>query len=110
MSKAVRTALAVAAGFAAGILLAPKSGKETREDIKNKAIEGKEIADKKAGEVAEVAKKGAAKAEAEIKGMAKSARKSAEAVRAEASYLGHEAKERAGRVKDKTKRDVKEEV
>lgn len=109
MSKVVRTALAVAAGFAAGVLLAPKSGKETREDIKNKALEGKEMADKKAGEVAEVAKKGAAKASAEVKGMAKSARKSAEAVRAEANYLGHEAKERVSRTTDKTKRAAKED-
>lgn len=110
MSKVVKTTLAVAAGFVAGILMAPKSGKETREDIKKKAVEGKEIADKKAGEVAEVAKKSAAKASAEVKGMAKSARKSAEAVKAEASYLGHEAKERVGRTADKTKRTAEEEA
>ncbi len=33
------TALAAAAGYVAGILTAPKSGKETRQDIKDKAVE-----------------------------------------------------------------------
>ena len=36
---AIGTALAAAAGYVAGLLTAPKSGKETREDIKNKANE-----------------------------------------------------------------------
>jgi gas vesicle protein len=34
MSKVVKIAAAAAVGFVAGILLAPKSGKETRADIK----------------------------------------------------------------------------
>lgn len=46
---------AAVAGFAAGILTAPKSGKETREDIKNKAEDLK----KSAGEKAEQAKSAA---------------------------------------------------
>ena len=37
MSKFVKVVAAAAAGFVAGILLAPKSGKETRADIKAKA-------------------------------------------------------------------------
>lgn len=36
---AIGTALAAAAGYVAGLLTAPKSGKETREDIKVKANE-----------------------------------------------------------------------
>ena len=39
MKKVLTTVAAIAAGFAAGILAAPKSGKETREDIKKKAGE-----------------------------------------------------------------------
>jgi gas vesicle protein len=39
-------------GFALGILFAPKSGKETREEIVSKAKEGYEKAAQKAGEVA----------------------------------------------------------
>lgn len=108
MSKALNTVIAAAAGFAAGILLAPKSGKETREDIKAKALDAKGVAEEKADEAKEVLKEGAAKAEVEARGMAKSVRKSAETVAAEANFLGHEAKERAGRVADKTKKDIKD--
>lgn len=50
---------AAVAGVAAGILLAPKAGKETREDIKNKAAEvvdtTKEVVQDKAEHVKEAA-------------------------------------------------------
>lgn len=39
---AIGVVLAAAAGYVAGILTAPKSGKETREDLKNTAIATKE--------------------------------------------------------------------
>ena len=38
MKKVLAIIGAAAAGFAAGILTAPKSGKETRKDLKKKAI------------------------------------------------------------------------
>jgi len=44
MSKAAKVAIAAAAGFVAGILLAPKSGKETRKDLKDKAMDVKTTA------------------------------------------------------------------
>jgi gas vesicle protein len=103
MSKLLNTIIAAAAGFAAGILLAPKSGKETREELRAKALETKERVDEKAEEAAEMLKEGAAKAEVEARGMAESVKKSAGTVAAEANYLGHEAKERVGRVVEKTK-------
>lgn len=109
MSKALNALFAAAAGFAAGILLAPKPGKETREDIKNKALETKEQMDKKAGQTVEAVKEGATRAEAEAREMAKSLRKSAGTFKAEANFLGHEAKERAGRVADKTKETAKDD-
>jgi gas vesicle protein len=43
---ALGAAIAAAAGYAAGILTAPKSGKETRADIQQKAIAGKVEAEK----------------------------------------------------------------
>lgn len=43
---AVGVGLAAVAGYLAGILTAPKSGKETREDIKNAAVSGKAEAEK----------------------------------------------------------------
>ena len=52
MSKskvALGALVGVAVGVAAGILTAPKSGKETRADLKKKAIETKEVVSKKAG-------------------------------------------------------------
>lgn len=43
---AIGAAVAGVAGFVAGILTAPKSGKETRKDIKNAAIKAKSDAEK----------------------------------------------------------------
>lgn len=39
---AVGAIIGAAAGVVAGVLTAPKSGKETREDIKQKALEAKD--------------------------------------------------------------------
>jgi gas vesicle protein len=44
--------IGTAVGLATGILTAPKSGKETRADLKVKALRAKEEAAKKAGYVA----------------------------------------------------------
>lgn len=55
MNKIATFVLAAAGGFLAGVLLAPKSGKETRQDIKNKTDEYRG----KAHEGYEEAKKGA---------------------------------------------------
>lgn len=43
---AVGTVVAAAAGYVAGILTAPKSGKETRKDIKDTTVKGITIAEK----------------------------------------------------------------
>lgn len=43
---AIGAALSALAGYVAGVLTAPKSGKETREDIKNKATETYATAEK----------------------------------------------------------------
>ena len=43
---AIGAALSAVAGYIAGILTAPKSGKETREDIKDKAVETYAAAEK----------------------------------------------------------------
>lgn len=43
---AVAVGLAAALGYVAGLLTAPKSGKETRADIKNAAVSGKDEAEK----------------------------------------------------------------
>ena len=56
MKKVLAIIGAAAAGFAAGILTAPKSGKETRKDLKKKAVKLKADAEKVAGKAAAVAK------------------------------------------------------
>src|SRR5438105_3930940 len=43
---AIGATLAAAAGYLAGILTAPKSGKETRADVKNAAVKAKTEAEK----------------------------------------------------------------
>ena len=106
MSKAINTIFAAAAGFAAGILLAPKSGKETREDIKVKAMDTKDYLGEKTDKTMEVVKDSAAKAQVEARGMAESVKKSAGTIAAEANFLSHEAKERANNVADKTKQSA----
>lgn len=99
MNKGAGVVAVAAAGFIAGMLLAPKSGKETREDIKLKANDAKKAASEKAGHMKHAMKdgmnsfhKGAGEAKAELSGFAESAK-----------GLGREAKERAGRVADKSK-------
>jgi gas vesicle protein len=44
---ALGTVVAAAAGYVAGVLTAPKSGKETRKDIKNATIKARQEAEKK---------------------------------------------------------------
>ncbi|MEO7904973.1 MAG: YtxH domain-containing protein [Candidatus Saccharimonadales bacterium] len=114
MSKIVKVIGAAAAGFVAGILLAPKSGKETRADIKEKAVDAKHYAGEKAehikGAVAdgvESLKQGAGKVGDEAKNFAKSAKKSASVVGKEAGKLSDEAKTRASRLADEAKNHTK---
>ena len=63
MSKKFGLGLAVGAlvGAVAGILTAPKSGEETRKDLKLKAKKVADVATQKTGEVVENAKKEAGK-------------------------------------------------
>jgi len=56
IKKTIAVIGAAIAGFTAGILSAPKSGKETREDLKKKADEIKQTADKRANQAKRVAK------------------------------------------------------
>ena len=107
MNKSTNVLLAAVTGFVAGLLLAPKSGAETREEIRTKAREAKERMDEKASEATEVLKEGAARAETEARGLAESARKSARTVADEATSLGDEAKHRFNRVANDTKQAAK---
>lgn len=105
MAKEMNVLLAAAVGFAAGILLAPKSGAETREDLKHKADEAKRMANEKAEHVrgavmdgVESVRHHAKNVGDEMNGMAESAHDSARRVAGEAKDLGREAKRRGNRV------------
>lgn len=58
MKKLLTVIGAAAAGFAAGVLTAPKSGRETRADLKQKANDFKDIASEKAEMAKSAAKDG----------------------------------------------------
>lgn len=80
-SVAIGASIAAAAGYIAGILTAPKSGKQTRQDI----------------QVA--AHKGVKEAEAEVKKL-----------QAELEDIGKEAKKRGGELSDKANQELHELV
>lgn len=65
--------VAAAAGYIAGILTAPKSGKETRQDVKNAAIKTKHEAEKKLKELHSELDKLLVQAKAQAKKLKKSA-------------------------------------
>ncbi len=109
MDKSVKVLFAAVTGFVAGLLLAPKSGAENREEIRKRVQEAKERMDEKAGEAAEVVKEGAGRAETEARGMAESAKKSAHVVADEAISLGNEAKERIGHITSEPKSTTKKD-
>jgi gas vesicle protein len=116
MSKSFLKVIAVAAaGFAAGILLAPKSGEETRKDIKSKARDAKKYAEDKATLAKEIGTEGletvktsAKQAGDEATDFAKSTKASAKVVAKEATKLSAEAKTRTKRVVKDAKQTVKQ--
>lgn len=105
MSKGINILFAAAAGFIGGILLAPKSGAETRKDLKHKADDANRVASEKAGQIKgavkdgiQTVRTGAKDAGEELSDFANSAKASASRVADEAKNLGYEAKNRAERV------------
>lgn len=120
MSKTIKVILAAAVGFAAGILLAPKSGKETRQDLKDTAHDKKDLLDARVEQVKGAVrdsvvslKHGASNVGVEAEELATSARTSAQKVSKEATKLAHEAQVRGKRVAKEAKqtaRLVKEDV
>lgn len=69
-----------AAGFVAGVLLAPKSGKETRDDLKKGAKEGVKAADKQLRHIHDELSKLVDKAEVHIDKLSDNAKKEAVSV------------------------------
>jgi gas vesicle protein len=120
MKKVLGMIAAAGAGYIAGVLLAPKSGQETREDLKKKADEARVVAAKKSEQAKAVyhesaakVKKGAAEIGTDVDALSKKARTSASHISKEAKELGVEAKRHLGRAADtasKTTRGVGQSV
>lgn len=120
MKKLLGMIAAAGAGYAAGVLLAPKSGKETREDLKKKADEAREVAAQKSEKAKEVYQESAAKVKlgateisTDVEALSKKARTSAAHISKEAKELGVEAKRHLGRAAGtatKTTRSVGQSV
>lgn len=84
MSKLVKASILAAAGFVAGILIAPRSGKQTRADIKKKANGLKHQAEDAVREAKTVAKQSARTVKAGAKEVAAEAKEFGDEVAASA--------------------------
>lgn len=106
MGKLTNIVLAAVAGFVAGIIWAPKSGRETRDDLKKHAKKAEEVARRKADELGKVVRESASVAGEEAVEFGHSAKDTAEKIAAEAAALGGEARVRTRRVITDTGRSI----
>lgn len=111
----IKVAFAAMAGFIAGILMAPKSGKETREDIKKKAGEAKVYAEKKAKQAKSAAKDsykslkhGANDIGEEVSRFSRHTQMSAKKLAGEAKVRGTHVIDEAERTGKRIKEDIKQ--
>ena len=107
MKKVLTVLGAAAAGFAAGILTAPKSGKETRADIKKKAGELKTATVKITKKAQAAAKDDAKTVKAGAQKIGDIAAGTARTVKADAEKVGDVVAETARTVKADTEKHFK---
>ncbi|MFZ2560549.1 MAG: YtxH domain-containing protein [Candidatus Nanoperiomorbaceae bacterium] len=96
---AIGALLGMAAGAVAGLLFAPKSGKETRADLKDGIDDAKDLIGDKGADVAEFAKDTTAEAKSQFAKAAKTTKQQADAAVKVAQKRLDEAKQLAKRVK-----------
>lgn len=97
------------AGFVSGILLAPKSGKETRDDLKKTAVTTKDTVIENAEKAKDVAEKKAKEAKAVAEQKAKEAKAWGEEVVGDVSDKATELKDRTERAIEGAKKGFSEE-
>ena len=107
MSKAINVAVAAAVGFVAGVLFAPKSGKETREEIKHKAGVLKETATEKTMHVKGAMKDGYQSLREGANQVGGEVSEFADHAKASASALSQDAKTRGSRIADTAQKTTK---
>lgn len=113
MKKALTVLVAAAAGVAAGVLMAPKSGKETREDLKRKANTANDQAHEKAARVKSAVKDGYNSVKKTANEVKDEAEVFATHAKTSVRELADDAKARGGRVSEKAKhtaRDIKHDA
>lgn len=105
MSRVAKIILAAVGGFVAGVLLAPKSGAETRKDLQKQVKKAAGSAEVKANQAKAAARESAKTVshsakdvEAEVVAFGTSAKATADKIAAEAAELGGEARRRGARV------------
>lgn len=115
MKKLLGLVAAAGVGYVAGLLFAPKSGKETRLDIKSKLDNLKEATSEKMDSAKDVydesvtkVKKSAGEISEEITIIAQEAQTSAGHIGKEARRFGGEAKKHLGKASNSAARTTKE--
>lgn len=115
MKKLLGLVAAAGVGYVAGLLFAPKSGKETRLDIKSKLDNLKETTSEKMDSAKDVydesvakVKKGAGEIGEEMTIIAQEAQTSAGHIGKEARRFGGEAKKHLGKASNSAARTTKE--
>lgn len=106
MKKLLGLVAAAAAGVAAGVLMAPKSGRETREDLKRKATDAKEYASDKKTRVQAAVKDGYESVRSTASTVKDEASGLADHAKSSAKNLSDDAKERRARVAPKAERTL----
>lgn len=106
MNRGANVIAVAAAGFIAGMLLAPKSGKETRQDIMNKAHDAKKAAGEKSEHMKDVMKD----VGSEVSEFADSTKRRFGRVVKEEKDMVNEAKSRADRASGKVSSTVEQEM
>lgn len=115
MKKLLGLVAAAGVGYVAGLLFAPKSGKETRLDIKSKLDNLKETTSEKVDNAKDIydesvakVKKGAGEIGEEMTIIAQEAQTSAGHIGKEARRFGGEAKKHLGKASNSAARTTKE--
>ena len=107
MGKVVSVLIGAVSGFVAGILLAPKSGKETREELKQKAQSVKDKSVDSYDRVSTEVKEGGRRLKTLAEDSLDNLKSNAKEAKAEVSRRGNSVKDEADRTKRSVERDIK---
>lgn len=96
-------------GAVLGLLFAPKSGKETRDDLRKKALEAREKASDTSDVVKKVVKEGSDELKSGLKRSAKEMSELGEEAKIRASRIAEDARATSARVEQNARKNLKSE-